>query len=326
MRIRTSGLAISIGSAFLFVLQGCSGRLGPAPTPAPPARVKDTLAESHEKTEEVVKDAAGAIKEGAQTAAEGAAQAVTEPQEAAKQAAEATAEKSKQVALSFGHDMHHFPERLWTDVQEIPSWRTVIVLGAGGALAAISNAAWDDDVRRSVRKDPERFGHAENNSLNVAADPMVLFAGASALYGGSLLLESPRLHDFTLDVMSALTIEMPAVFVLKKAFHTTRPNGDPDGFPSGHVAGSMAVATLLGEHFGLYPAIAGYTITGFVAFHRIDYGKHDLSDVIFGAALGYAVGSSVADTDEELPLIKAHWFPSAGTTRTEPGFSLEWRF
>jgi membrane-associated phospholipid phosphatase len=127
-------------------------------------------------------------------------------------------------------------------------------------------------------------------------------------------------------MMSALTIEMPTVFALKKASDTTRPNGDADGFPSGHVAGAVSLATPLGTHFGLYPAIAGYMFAGFVAWHRIDTGKHDLSDVIFGAAIGYTVGAAVGDAYEEISLLQAHWAPTAGLTRTAPGLSLEWSF
>ena len=127
-------------------------------------------------------------------------------------------------------------------------------------------------------------------------------------------------------MMSALTIEMPTVFALKKASDTTRPNGDADGFPSGHVAGAVSLATPLDTDFGLYPAIAGYMFAGFVAWHRIDTGKHDLSDVIFGAAIGYTVGAAVGDAYEEISLLQAHWAPTAGLTRTAPGLSLEWSF
>jgi PAP2 superfamily protein len=330
------------GSAFAFpivlvvagpMFAACGGYVGGnAPRPAEPPtvaspveEVESSLAESHEKSVETAKEAAGAVNEGAESAAAGAKDAVTNPDEAAKQAVEATALKSKQVALSFKDDMYHFPERVWDDVKEIPSWRSAIVLGAGAALAGMSDAWWDEDVRHAVDNDRESFGHVENNALNVAANPEVLFAGSSILYGGSLLVDSPRVHDFALDMMSALTIEMPIVFVLKEAFHTTRPNGDSNGFPSGHTAGAVSLATLLGTHFGLYPAIAGYTFAGFVAWHRIDSGKHDLSDVIFGAALGYTVDAAVGDASEEVPLLHAHWAPTAGLTHTAPGLSLGWR-
>ena len=93
--------------------------------------------------------------------------------------------------------------------------------------------------------------------------------GIKALATMARLKVTPSYQNFFLEYCRAISIEMPVVFVLKKAFHTTRPNGDADGFPSGHVAGAMTLATLLGEHFGLYPAIAGYTFAGFVAFHRI---------------------------------------------------------
>jgi hypothetical protein len=300
------------------------------PTPAdagssnPADAVEDTLEKSHEKSKETLKDATGAVKEGAEKAKEGAQSAVESPADAAKKAAEAAAQKTKEVALDFRTDMHHYPERVWEDIKALPSIRTAVVLGLGAGLAGLSSEKWDDDVRRNVAQHRERFGSGENHFLDIAASPYITFAGSGALYGTSLLLDSPRLHEFSLDMMSALTIDEPINFGLKKAFHTRRPNGDPDGFPSGHVTAAMTLAALLQQHFGLYPALAGYTFAGFVAWHRIDFGKHDLSDVIFGAALGWAVGMAVGDVDE-LPIIQAHFAPVLIGRRTV-GLGLEWQF
>ena len=277
-------------------------RSTPAPGEAvtnPADAVKKSLEEGHEKSKETLKGAAGAAKEGGEKAAEGAKEAVENPAEAAKKAAEAAAAQAKEAALSFRTDMHHWPERLWVDIKEIPSVRTAVVLGLGGGLAGISSEKWDDKIRRNVAKNPERFGSGENKGLDIAANPYTVFGASGALYGTSLFLDSPKLHDFSLDMMSALTIDEPINFALKKAFHTRRPNGDPDGFPSGHEAAAMTLAALLQQHFGLYPALAGYTFAGFVAWHRIDFGKHDLSDVIFGAALGWSVGMAVGDVNGE---------------------------
>jgi membrane-associated phospholipid phosphatase len=301
----------------------------PSPTPGeaaegPAGAVKESLEESHEKSVEAAKEAAAAVKQGAAATGEAAKQAVESPAEAAKKAAEAAAQTTKEAALSFRTDMHHFPERLWVDLKAIPSVRTAVVLGLGGALAGISSDKWDDKIRRNVAKHPDRFGLAENNGLDTAANPYTVFGVSSAVYGTSLLFDSPRLHDFSLDMMSALTIDEPINYALKKAFHTRRPNGDRDGFPSGHAAAAMTLAALLQQHFGLYPALAGYTFAAFVGWHRIDDRKHDLSDVIFGSALGWAVGMSVGDT-QELPLIQAHLVPVMGGTRTA-GLGLEWGF
>ena len=300
------------------------------PTPAgaapsnPAEAVGETLQKSHEKSKDTLKDAAGAVKEGAEKAKEGAKEAVENPAEAAKKAAEAAAAKTKEAALDFRTDMHHWPERVWLDIEEIPSVRTAVVLGLGAGLAGISSEKWDDKIRRNVAKHPDRFGLAENHGLDTAANPYTVFGVSSALYGTSLFLDSPKLHEFSLDMMSALTIDEPINFALKKAFHTRRPNGDPDGFPSGHEAAAMTLAALLQQHFGLYPALAGYTFAAFVGWHRIDDRKHDLSDVIFGGALGWAVGMSVGGVDE-LPIIQAHFVPVLAGRRTA-GLGLEWRF
>jgi PAP2 superfamily protein len=338
---RVSAIVAVIGFAPLAAAQAppASGRRTPAifATPIPTATpvaggevtnpaeaVQKSLEEGHEKSKETLKGAAGAVKEGGEKAAEGAKEVVENPAEAAKKAAEAAAAQAKEAALSFRTDMHHWPERLWADVKAIPSVRSAIVLGGGAGLAGLSSEKWDNDIRRNVRENPKRFGAGENNFLDNAANPYFVFAGSSIVYGTSLFFDSPALHDFSLDMMSALTIDMPIVYGLKKAFHTTRPNGDRDGFPSGHVVGAMTLAAVLQDHFGLYPALAGYTLAGFVAWNRIDFGKHDLSDVIFGAALGWAVGRAVGET-EELPVIQAHLVPVLGGTRTA-GLGLEWQW
>lgn len=317
MRIRMPFLTLLVGALLL---------LAPAVTRA------EDLATEHEKSVDTAKDAAEAAKQGAEKAAEGAKQAIDDPGAAAQRAGEAAAEKTKQVVLSFRHDMHHYPERLWRDVKAIPTWPNAIILGLGAGLAETSNELFDDDVRHGIARDPERLGHVENSALDVAADPMMIFAGSSVVYGSSLLFESPRLHDFSMDMMSALTIDLPVVFVLKKAFHTRRPNGDSEGFPSGHVTGAVTLATLLTEHFGLYPGLAGFTFAGLVAYHRMDYRKHDLSDVIFATALGYVVGHAVGEEDEELPLVHAQLVPAFGRihtvsgARAVPGLGLRWTF
>jgi len=304
-------------------------RASPTPTPSPAAGAEpqgpvEALKESHEKSVEAAKEAAGAVKEGAEAAGEAAKQAIESPGEAAKKAGEAAVQTTKEAALSFRTDMHHWPERLWVDLKSIPSVRTAVVLGLGGALAGISSEKWDDKIRHDVATHPDRFGHIENNGLDAAANPYTVFGVSSAVYGTSLFIDSPRLHDFALDMMSALTIDEPINFGLKKAFHTRRPNGDSDGFPSGHAAAAMTLAAVLQQHFGLYPALAGYTFAAFVGWHRIDDRKHDLSDVIFGSALGWVVGMSVGETDE-LPVIHAHLVPLVGGTRTA-SLGLEWGF
>ena len=40
--------------------------------------------------------------------------------------------------------------------------------------------------------------------------------------------------------------------------------------------------------------LPAYILAGLVVWERVDDRKHDLSDVVFGAALGYVVGKTLA--------------------------------
>ena len=244
--------------------------------------------------------------------------------DAAKEAAAKTAEKAKEAALSFGDDMRGLPSRVWEDIKGLPNWKNAAALAVGGGLAAYSSEEWDARVRADVRRHPDRLGRSENDVLDIVANSYTFYALSGAAYGVSLFSESQTLHDFALDQLSALTLSQPVVFALKKGFHTRRPNGDSEGFPSGHTAAAASFGALLNRYYGPWAGAAGAGFAGLVAFHRIDSKNHDLSDVIFGAALGYIAGRTAGDV-EEVPVLKAHLLPYDGEPQA-PGLRLEWRF
>jgi hypothetical protein len=71
--------------------------------------------------------------------------------------------------------------------------------------------------------------------------------------------------------------------------------------------------------------LPAYVLGGLISWSRIDERDHDLSDVVFGAAMGYVIGKSVADFhlggDGHVRL--APWcHPTEGAT----GVILETRF
>ena len=80
--------------------------------------------------------------------------------------------------------------------------------------------------------------------------------------------------------------------------HTDRPrdtwnNGDY-GFPSFHVSSTTTIAAVLDEYYGLSMSLPAYALAGLIGWSRIDQRDHDFSDVIFGAAMSYVIGKSVA--------------------------------
>lgn len=85
--------------------------------------------------------------------------------------------------------------------------------------------------------------------------------------------------------------------LMKRSFGRVRPNGGCcKSFPSGHASHSFTVATIANELYGKEVGIAAYCLAALVAASRIHDNKHYLSDVIFGAGLGTAVGRGFALT------------------------------
>ena len=66
------------------------------------------------------------------------------------------------------------------------------------------------------------------------------------------------------------------------------------GFPSYHTSSSFTFAAVLNEYYGPTVGLPAYGLAGLIGWSRIDERDHDLSDVIFGATLGYVIGKSVA--------------------------------
>jgi membrane-associated phospholipid phosphatase len=85
---------------------------------------------------------------------------------------------------------------------------------------------------------------------------------------------------------------------LKISVGRKRPNGEDNrfnsSFPSGHVSASFALASTFDSMYGYKVGIPLYAFSSFVGLSRISDNQHFLSDVLFGAALGTAVGRGVA--------------------------------
>ena len=82
---------------------------------------------------------------------------------------------------------------------------------------------------------------------------------------------------------------------MKRAFGRERPNGSCcDSFPSGHTSHSFTMASIANELYGKNIGLISYGLATLVAVSRMNDNKHYLSDVIFGAGLGMAVGRAFA--------------------------------
>ncbi len=84
---------------------------------------------------------------------------------------------------------------------------------------------------------------------------------------------------------------------LKLAVNKQRPDMSNDNsFPSGHTSTVFHSAGYVHRRYGLKYALPSYALAGFTAASRIDSKKHDILDVLAGAAIG--LGSNLLFTTE----------------------------
>jgi len=147
------------------------------------------------------------------------------------------------------------------------------------------------------------------------------FAGAPARAGDSALETYGDIAQFAIpatagvislakeDMNGALQlgagtlITTGAVLALKYAVNTTRPNGDPRSFPSGHTAAAFSGASYLHYRYGWQYGLPAYVAAGVVGYSRVEANEHFWYDVVGGAAIANAIAYVFTDTLDEKVVI-----------------------
>ena len=177
------------------------------------------------------------------------------------------------------------------DLKAFLSARTLLVMSGTGALAAASLLVENPNTQARIFDQKAFDGTADLGNI-YGGDAVV--AGTAGLVGAGLLSRDPEWTRAGWDMARSLVYTGGAVTILKFAVHRTRPNGGAYSFPSGHTATAFCVAPVLARRFGLAAAIPAYALGATTALGRMEDRKHYLSDVIFGAGLGTAIGLAVA--------------------------------
>ena len=186
-----------------------------------------------------------------------------------------------------GRDFVSFPQRKST-------W---VFLAAGGALALAAHPA-DDYVQSHIvgNSTAEKFFKP---GRIIGSAPFQMGAAVSLWVVGRYIVpekdgsRTNKVSHLGFDLMRAHLVTQAIVHGIKYSVQRDRPTGECCAFPSGHAASAFAAASVLERHFGYrawWPALAG---ASYVATSRLVDNRHFLSDVIFGAALGEAVGWTV---------------------------------
>lgn len=180
------------------------------------------------------------------------------------------------------------PARLARDARAPWQRQGLITLGAGAALTYLSlrteNTAATAD-------------YLEGSWLEAPADTGDLFGGGTVIAGGTaailalgLSTGSSSLRDLGLDLASGIAVSSAYVWTLKPLVGRTRPNGGPHSFPSGHTTLAFTAASIIDRHAGWQVSTLAYALATGTAAGRVEDRRHHLSDVVFGATLGLAIG------------------------------------
>lgn len=194
---------------------------------------------------------------------------------------------------TLGHDLLEAPKVLWHDTKATYGnpWNLAFLVGAGGASLALRPEA-DDDLEDKYRRS-HTFPKGERDTFDLLGNPAMGFAVAGLMYVAGQTLQEAKTYEVSKRAFSALIITDLSDFLLKLAANTHGPNGENFAWPSGHMASTMALATVLNEAYGPVVGLPAYGATAFLGIERLDSREHHLSDVVFGTALGWVVAETV---------------------------------
>ncbi|GAL64572.1 phosphatase PAP2 family protein [Algibacter lectus] len=123
---------------------------------------------------------------------------------------------------------------------------------------------------------------------------VILFALPAATLGSSFIIGDEKgAWQFT----KGLLLTTGVTYGLKLSINKQRPDMSNDNsFPSGHTSTVFHSAGYIHRRYGFKYSIPAYVLAGFTAASRIDSKKHDILDVLAGAAIG--LGSNLLFTTE----------------------------
>jgi membrane-associated phospholipid phosphatase len=177
------------------------------------------------------------------------------------------------------------------DFGALLSTRTGTILGLGGGAALAAHPA-DKYVNRHVRGSDYRLlgpGRIVGN-----AGMQLGSAAGMYLLGYGLAGRNSAAARVGAELVRAQLVTQALTLGIKASVRRERPDGQGRlSFPSGHSSTTFATASVLASHFGWRVALPGYLVATYVASSRLHENRHNASDVIFGAALGVAVGQTI---------------------------------
>lgn len=200
-------------------------------------------------------------------------------------------------------DLADWPDRFLEGSKDtfLRTDNTTVLLLAGGANIAMHNNDADDNIAGHFERHPTFHGLGDE-SLNIIGCPVTHLAATGVWYAISAEKQDEFNRQRAWTMVTALSVNGLATAGLKALRHNDTPNGENWAWPSGHTSSSFTVASVLDEFYGPKVGIPAYILASLVGLRMMDTGDHWASDVVFGAALGWVVGHTIAGKHKELEI------------------------
>ena len=175
---------------------------------------------------------------------------------------------------------------------------TWVILAGGGAAALLAHQA-DDYVAEHIVGNDSADKFFKVGKLVGSAGFQVGTAVGLWVVGRYVVPKnkdgsrSNKMSHLGLDLLRAQIVSQAMVYAIKYSVQRDRPTGECCAFPSGHATSAFSSAAVFERHFGERGSWWALTAASYVAASRLVDNRHFLSDVVFGAALGEAIGWTV---------------------------------
>lgn len=197
--------------------------------------------------------------------------------------------------LTFRSDFHSLPRRFLDEIDSLMTLENAIFLGTAGGIAAVLQ----NNVDASVARHQPRSGNVSDVITDFGDAFPVQLPLLAGMYVTSLCTQDNDLHELTLTMFTTYKFTFLTSVALQYATRTHHSSGgvfnlfSDNGFPSEQTATTFAMAAVVDEAFGWKGGLPAYAFASVIAWAEVDQNQHTVSQVVFGAALGFAIGKSI---------------------------------